>query len=232
MSVLIGSLLAAALYGGVAAWKNTNELRPKSVNDSLAFWLSILVYTLVVQLWKYELTSLAVVAAAVIYSALTTMNDVRDWRIPDSLNILSFLSFLALTIPYAVSADNGSQRLVDALITSAIFAVVFTLIVILSGGRLGGGDIRLGALLAFPLGWVIQPNIVAAFVLLFTVLIGASLIKLLYAFIVYRIRLKHPTFLEDPEPPPIEGLNESFAKTTVPAGPSFSLAVLILLSLT
>lgn len=233
IELFIGGLLASVFYLGVAASNDrlAKELRPTTQPDWLVFWSSIAFYSVLAQTWAFDIVSLAVVVAAILYSALVTVNDLRDWLIPDGLNIVSVISLMLLTIPHSVANDD-LDRLLSAVITFAVAAALMVFLVVVSRGRLGGGDIRLVAVLAFAMGWVIQPQPVQALLLTVLVLIGASFIKLAYAYVVYRIRLKNPSFLPDPDPPPIEGLNESFAKTTVPAGPSFCIAAMLLLSLT
>ena len=112
------------------------------------------------------------VAAMVLLAALVAITaiDLQHHIIPD-----------AITLPGVVTgllANVATKRVstVDSLLGIAVGGGLFLVIILVSGGGMGGGDMKLGAMLGAFLGWK-----VALLALFFAVLSGGSLAIILLA---------------------------------------------------
>jgi leader peptidase (prepilin peptidase)/N-methyltransferase len=94
--------------------------------------------------------------------------DLEHQIVPNALSYPGVLLGLLLAVPQG--------RFVDALFASAGAGAFFLLIAIISGGGMGGGDIKLAAMMGAFLGW---PRIAVA--LLFAFVMGAAAGVLLIA---------------------------------------------------
>ena len=94
--------------------------------------------------------------------------DLEHQIVPNALSYPGLLLGLLLAIPQG--------RFVDALFAAAGAGALFLLIAIISGGGMGGGDIKLAAMMGAFLGW---PRIAVA--LLFAFVLGAGVGVLLIA---------------------------------------------------
>jgi len=95
--------------------------------------------------------------------------DLEHQIVPNALSYPGLILGLLLAIP--------QERFVDALFAAAGAGTFFLLIAIVSGGGMGGGDIKLAAMMGAFLGW---PRIAVG--LLFAFTLGAAAGLLLIAF--------------------------------------------------
>jgi leader peptidase (prepilin peptidase)/N-methyltransferase len=91
--------------------------------------------------------------------------DLEHQIVPNALSYPGLVGGLLLAIPQG--------RFVDALFAAAGAGALFLLIAIVSGGGMGGGDIKLAAMMGAFLGW---PRIPVALLLAFVLGAGAGLL--------------------------------------------------------
>ncbi len=129
------------------AWAGTYFIAPYDPASScVEYWLGLGFFELVV-------TGLLII----------TVYDLKYFEIPDEVSIpLIILILLALPFPF-------TPNFIDALIGAAIPLAFFSLQILVSKGKwMGGGDLRLGAIMGLLLGW--KATLVALF---FSYFIGA-----------------------------------------------------------
>lgn len=114
---------------------------------------------LLTALWLREGPAVQFAAASIFVLMLIAIFfiDLDHRIVPNAISYPGTLIGLLLAIPQG--------RFLDALITAAAAGVFFLLIAILSRGGMGGGDIKLAAMMGAFLGW---PSIVFALLVAFT----------------------------------------------------------------
>jgi leader peptidase (prepilin peptidase) / N-methyltransferase len=78
--------------------------------------------------------------------------DVAVQRLPDRLTLAGYPALIAL-LSLAAAVTGTWQDLVRALLGALVLGGVYLLLGLLSGGQLGGGDIKLAGLIGLVLGW-------------------------------------------------------------------------------
>ncbi len=126
---------------------------------------------IVTLLWTHTDTILTFAAATIFTLILLAIFfiDLDHQIVPNALSYPGLVLGLLLAIP--------QDRFVDALLTAAGAGAFFLLIAIVSRGGMGGGDIKLAAMMGAFLGW---PAIAVALLLAFTLgaVAGVALIAL------------------------------------------------------
>lgn len=107
--------------------------------------------------WQWQTVSMWVFFAVLLAAALI---DYRHKIIPDELIIAGLV--LGLPLVYL----SGTGKLIDGLIGFLVAGLLFLIIALVSKGGMGGGDIKLSALMGLFLGW---PDIVVALFISFLV---------------------------------------------------------------
>jgi leader peptidase (prepilin peptidase)/N-methyltransferase len=89
------------------------------------------------------------VAACLLLAALVALTaiDLDHQLLPDAITLPGILTGVAAN----VASPNGS--LIDSLIGIAVGSGIFLVIILASGGGMGGGDMKLGAMLGAFMGW-------------------------------------------------------------------------------
>ena len=85
--------------------------------------------------------------------------DVAVQRLPDRLTLAGYPALVAL-LTLAAASTGAWQDLVRALLGGLTLGAVYLLLGVLSGGQLGGGDIKLAGLIGLLLGWAGWPALV------------------------------------------------------------------------
>ena len=84
--------------------------------------------------------------------------DIAVHRLPDRLTLPAYPAMAALLgVAAALGHDGGA--LVRALLASVALAAAYLLLAVLRPGQLGGGDIKLAALVGLGLGWLSWPAV-------------------------------------------------------------------------
>lgn len=78
---------------------------------------------------------------------ISTASDLKEMIVPDRFIVIGLISVLVLRI---IQGD----MLVDYIISAGVAFGVLFLILILSGGRMGGADVKLYALIGLSIGWM------------------------------------------------------------------------------
>jgi len=78
--------------------------------------------------------------------------DVAVQRLPDRLTLAGYPALIAL-LALAAAATGAWQDLARALLGGLVLGAAYLLLGLLSGGQLGGGDIKLAGLIGLLLGW-------------------------------------------------------------------------------
>jgi len=86
--------------------------------------------------------------------------DIAVQRLPDRLT-LPAIPVLAALLAIAAVADGDPARLLGAALGGLAMAAGFLLLALVRPGQLGGGDIKLAALLGLALGWLGWPAVLA-----------------------------------------------------------------------
>lgn len=136
-------------------WLLVGLLRPVNLYSNATEWLSFLFLL-------------------ILFSGLLiiTVYDLKYLEIPDEISV-PLIVILLLALPFEFTPTWS-----DALIGAAIPLVFFWLQIAVSNGRwIGGGDLRLGAIMGLTLGW--QKTLVALFI---SYLTGATIGLLMIAF--------------------------------------------------
>ena len=100
--------------------------------------------------------------------------DVAVHRLPDRLTLPAYPVLLVLLGAGAVIGHDGGA-LVRALLASVALAASYLLLALLRPGQLGGGDIKLAAVLGLGLGWLGWPAVIAGAMLAFVLTAVVSL---------------------------------------------------------
>ncbi len=86
--------------------------------------------------------------------------DVAVQRLPDRLT-LTAIPALTLLLAGAAITSSKTGPLIRSLLCGLVFAATFLLLALIRPGQLGGGDIKLAALLGVALGWLGWPTLLA-----------------------------------------------------------------------
>ncbi len=78
--------------------------------------------------------------------------DVAVQRLPDRLTLAGYPALVAL-LTLAAAVTSAWQDLARALLGGLVLGAAYLLLGLLSGGQLGGGDIKLAGLIGLLLGW-------------------------------------------------------------------------------
>ncbi len=99
-------------------------------------------------LWRHGL-SLDLASALFLLAALVAVTgiDLDHQIIPDVITLPG------IAVGLAWSLATGHPRWLDAIVGAAVGGGLFFLIIVASGGGMGGGDMKLGAMLGAFLGW-------------------------------------------------------------------------------
>ena len=143
--------------------------------------------------WQFELLTAATVALlsarfgdqpeSVVFGFLAlvgvalTLVDLAVQRLPDRLTLPAYpvlVTLFALTA--IVEHDVGALR--RALLGGLALAACYLVLALISGGRLGGGDIKLAGLIGLALGWLGWSSLVAGACLGFLLAAIVSLVLL------------------------------------------------------
>jgi leader peptidase (prepilin peptidase)/N-methyltransferase len=110
------------------------------------------------------------VAACLLLAALValTVIDLDHQLLPDAITLPGILTGVI------ANAASATGSIVDSLIGIAVGGGIFLVIILASGGGMGGGDMKLGAMLGAFLGW--QVALVALFVGVIAGGLGAVLV--------------------------------------------------------
>ncbi len=88
-----------------------------------------------------------------------TQIDVAVHRLPDRLTLPAYPALIVL-LGVAAAIDGDGSALVRALLGGLVLAAVYLLLGLVSGGQLGGGDIKLAGLIGLVLGWIGWPALI------------------------------------------------------------------------
>lgn len=103
--------------------------------------------------------------------------DVAVHRLPDRLTRPAYpVMVVLLGVAAAIGHDGGA--LVRALLASVALTAGYLLLALLRPGQLGGGDVKLAALIGLGLGWLGWPAVIAGAVLAFAATAVVSLVLL------------------------------------------------------
>lgn len=100
--------------------------------------------------------------------------DIAVHRLPDRLTLPAY-PVLAVLLGIAAVAGHDGGALVRALLASVALMASYLLLALLRPGQLGGGDVKLAALLGLGLGWLGWPAVIAGAVLAFVLTAVVSL---------------------------------------------------------
>ncbi|MHB1434148.1 MAG: prepilin peptidase [Streptosporangiaceae bacterium] len=92
-------------------------------------------------------------------------------RLPDRLT-LTAIPVLALLLTGAAVTSGQTGPLIRSLLCGLVLAAMFLLLALIRPGQLGGGDIKLAALLGLALGWLGWPVLLAGIAIGF--ILGAA----------------------------------------------------------
>jgi leader peptidase (prepilin peptidase) / N-methyltransferase len=103
--------------------------------------------------------------------------DVAVQRLPDRLTLAGYPALIAL-LGLAAAVTGTWQDLVRALLGAFVLGGVYLLLGLVSGGQLGGGDVKLAGLIGLVLGWAGWQALVAGAILGFVLaaLVGLALL--------------------------------------------------------
>jgi leader peptidase (prepilin peptidase)/N-methyltransferase len=110
---------------------------------------------------RFDLLPFSALAAGGI--ALGTV-DVLERRLPSRL-LLPVAAAVGSLLLVSATLHGKMSSLLQALAGMAVVAVVYLAIALVTGGELGAGDVKLGALLGLALGWLGWPELFAGTVL-------------------------------------------------------------------
>ena len=79
--------------------------------------------------------------------------DIAVYRLPDRLTVPAYLATLAL-LSLAAVLGHDAGALLRAVLASVAMAAAYLLLAVLRPGQLGGGDVKLAALIGLALGWL------------------------------------------------------------------------------
>lgn len=98
-------------------------------------------------------------------------------RLPDRLTLPAYPALIAALAIAAVSGRDGAA-LARSLLGGLALAAVYLMLGLVSGGQLGGGDIKLAGLLGIVLGWAGWPAVLVGAALGFVLAAITSLVLL------------------------------------------------------
>ena len=84
--------------------------------------------------------------------------DIAVHRLPDRLTLPAYLATLAL-LSLAAVLGHDAGALLRALLASVALAAAYLLLALVRPGQLGGGDVKLAALIGLALGWLNWPAV-------------------------------------------------------------------------
>jgi leader peptidase (prepilin peptidase)/N-methyltransferase len=79
--------------------------------------------------------------------------DIKVYRLPDRLTLGAYPAMVAL-LGVAAVLGHDADGLLRAVIASLALAATYLLLAVIRPGQLGGGDIKLAALIGLALGWL------------------------------------------------------------------------------
>ncbi len=82
-----------------------------------------------------------------------TQIDIAVQRLPDRLTLTAYPALIVVLALSAVTG-TGSPTFVRALLAGLGLAACYLVLAVLSGGQLGGGDVKLAGLIGLVLGWL------------------------------------------------------------------------------
>jgi len=88
-----------------------------------------------------------------------TQIDIAVHRLPDRLTLPAYPALIVL-LGIAAAIGGADSALVRALLGGLVLAAVYLLLGLVSGGQLGGGDIKLAGLIGLVLGWTGWPALI------------------------------------------------------------------------
>ena len=100
--------------------------------------------------------------------------DIAVHRLPDRLTLPAY-PVLAVLLGIAAVAGHDGGALVRALLASVALMASYLVLALLRPGQLGGGDVKLAALLGLGLGWLGWPAVIAGGTLAFLLTAVVSL---------------------------------------------------------
>jgi len=120
--------------------------------------------------------------------------DVAVQRLPDRLTLPAIGILIAL-LGVAALVGHDSAALIRALLGGLALAAVFLLLAIIRPGQIGGGDIKLAALVGVGLGWLGWPALIAGAALGFVLAGLGGLILLALRRVTLRSHIAFGPFL-------------------------------------
>lgn len=96
--------------------------------------------------------TVAAFAAFAVFGVVLTIIDARTHRLPNRVVGLAALTAVVLLSAAALSGGRGAQWLGGMLGAATLF-VAYLALRMLSGSGIGGGDVKLAAVVGFHLGW-------------------------------------------------------------------------------